>query len=131
MSQDQVQQPQIEECSESEKQAIEFIDQLKLEKQVQVNLEELSTPLKDEIEQALQAQNLLAQLSTMEVPADLAINTARRARRRKRDQAMLKNSWFDTLLSVAVLLLIVTVISLVSYYLNEHNAKQSVEQVTP
>ena len=131
MSQDQVQQPQIEECSESEKKAIEFIDQLKIEQQAHVNLEELSTPLKDEIEQALQAQNLLAQLSTMEARADLAINTARRARRRKREQNVQKSSWFDTLLSIAVLLLIVTVISLVSYYLNEHNAKQSVEQVTP
>ena len=131
MSQDQVKLPQVEECSESEKQAIEFIDQLKIEKQARVNLEELSTPLKDEIEQALQAQNLLAQLSTMEVPADLAINTARRARRRKREQNVQKSSWFDTLLSIAVLLLIVTVISLASYYLNEHNAKQSVEQVTP
>ena len=67
----------------------------------------------------------------MEVPEDLAINTARRVRRRRREQAIHKSSWFDTLLSIAVLLLIITIISLASYYLNEYNAKQSVEQLTP
>ena len=131
MSQDQERQYELAESSESEEKVTDLIDQLNLEQQSDINLDELDTTLKAEIEQALQAQSLLAQLPAMEVPEDLAMNTARRARRRRREQALPKSSWFDTLLSIAVLLLIITIISLTSYYLNEYNAKQSVEQLTP
>ena len=97
-------------------------------------IEELSDDQRDEVERALTAQQLLSQLSAVTPPDDLPLNTARRVRRRRRQELVRPaKTLLDHLLSFAILVLVVAVVSLVLHHLRDERTRQRVEKlkVTP
>lgn len=98
----------------------------------QALLADLDPALQEEINQALQAQRLLAQLKDVQPPQDLPINTARRARRRRRlQESQSSKSWLDLSLSLAVLVLIVVLLSIVGQQVQDNQRKQQIEKIDP
>ena len=99
-------------------------------KEQNLMLRGLSEEQQAEVERALSAQRLLAQLAGAQPPDDLPMKTARRARRRRRQELVRPNkTWLDQLLGLAVLLLIVAIISLISHHLRDERMRKRVEQL--
>lgn len=127
-----------------ESELIELIHQVELRQEIASNeagegeesaellslLSGLSAEQKNQAEQVFAAQRLLAQLSKVNPPEDLPLNTARRARRRRRQSLIKPNkTWLDQLLSLAVLVLVFAIISLIFHHLRDERNRQRVEQL--
>lgn len=119
----------------SEAEVIEILERFENEPElndVEDVLLDLDPQLQEEINQALDAQKLLAQLVDVHPPKDLPINTARRARRRRRYQTtQATKSWLDLSLSFAALVLIIVLISIVAQQVQDSQSKQNIEQINP
>ena len=96
------------------------------------SISEFDQSVQEEVANAMVAQQLLAQLEPVTPPEDLPIKTARRARRRRRE--LLEKSektLLDQMLSVAIIILIMSLVSIVIHQLQDQWSRQTVEQITP
>lgn len=88
--------------------------------------------VQEEVANAMVAQQLLAQLETVMPPEDLPMKTARRARRRRRELlAKSEKNWLDQMLSVAIIVLIMALVSLVIHQLQDQWSRQNIEYIQP
>lgn len=96
------------------------------------SISDLNQAIKDEVTNAIVAQKLLAQLEEVSPPHDLPMKTARRARRRRREQLKKTDkSWLDLLLSVAIIIFVIALISIVFHQLQDQWSRQVIEQINP
>ena len=98
-------------------------------------ISQLEPHVQDELNQALAAQALLAQIAPVQPPVTLPSQTARRTRRRLRSQSEARRSKIDIIVTIAVVALVLSVIFLITYQLREFHKRADVKviklQLTP
>ena len=116
---------------------VELLDQLQRDSKSQraEAISQLEPHVQDELNQALAAQELLAQMAPVQPPVTLPSQTARRTRRRLRSQVEARRSKIDAIVTIAVVALVLSVIFLITYQLREFHKRADVKviklQVTP
>lgn len=116
---------------------VELLDQLQRDSKSQraEAISQLEPHVQDELNQALAAQELLAQMAPVQPPVTLPSQTARRTRRRLRSQVEARRSKIDAVVTIAVVALVLSVIFLITYQLREFHKRADVKviklQVTP
>ena len=110
---------------------VELLDRLQQasEEQRSEILLALDPHVREEITQAFQAQQLLAQISSVTPPPSLPLQTARRTRRRLRAQAEITKNKTDSFIGIAVIALILSVIFLVTYKWGEIQKREDVKVI--
>ena len=92
-------------------------------------LSELEPHVQEELNQALAAQLLLAQISTIHPPETLPSQTARRTRRRLRAQSEVIQNKSDHIVTVAVVALIFSIIFLVMHQVKELKKREEIKVI--
>lgn len=106
------------------------ISNLTSEDEFSVLAEDLDPTLRAELEQAQAARDLLAQLAPAIPPHSLPRQTARRVRRRLRyERSQVERGKLSGLVTVATILLVLSVIFLIAYKLREVRKRDQIEVI--
>ena len=116
---------------------VELLDRLKQDSKSQREeaISQLEPHVQDELNQALAAQELLAQMAPIQPPVTLPSQTARRTRRRLRSNVEERRGKIDAVVTIAVIALVLSIIFLITYQLREFHKRGDVKviklQLTP